>query len=79
MCRFVWPSWTGMSTSTWPSTGTTQTTSLNRPRTVAELLRIPEIGIKAVEEYGAQIYRILKEARGVRLAAGILISLAPES
>ncbi len=36
----------------------------NQPGTDAELLRIPGIGIKAVEKYGAQIYRILKEARG---------------
>ncbi len=35
-----------------------------QPRTAAELLAIPGIGIKAVEKYGAQIYRILNEARG---------------
>lgn len=35
----------------------------NHPRTAAELLAIPGIGIKAVEKYGAQIYRILNEAR----------------
>jgi len=35
----------------------------NRPQTAAELLGIPGIGIKAVEKYGAQIYRILNEAR----------------
>ena len=35
----------------------------NQPRTAAELLAIPGIGIKAVEKYGAQIYRILNEAR----------------
>jgi DNA topoisomerase-3 len=33
-----------------------------QPRTAAELLAIPGIGIKAVEKYGAQIYRILNEA-----------------
>jgi superfamily II DNA helicase RecQ len=33
----------------------------NRPRTAAELLAIPGIGIGAVEKYGAQIYRILNE------------------
>ena len=32
----------------------------NQPRTAAELLAIPGIGIKAVEQYGAQIYRILQ-------------------
>jgi DNA topoisomerase-3 len=35
----------------------------NRPKTAAELLRIPGIGINAVEKYGAQIYRILNESR----------------
>ena len=35
----------------------------NRPRTAAELLAIPGIGIGAVEKYGAQIYRILNETR----------------
>jgi DNA topoisomerase III len=34
----------------------------NRPRSAAELLAIPGIGIGAVEKYGAQIYRILNEA-----------------
>jgi superfamily II DNA helicase RecQ len=34
-----------------------------RPKTAAELLAIPGIGIKAVEKYGAQIYRILNQAR----------------
>jgi DNA topoisomerase-3 len=33
----------------------------NRPRTAAELLAIPGIGIASVEKYGAQIYRILNE------------------
>jgi superfamily II DNA helicase RecQ len=35
----------------------------NRPRTAAELLAIPGIGIGSVEKYGAQIYRILNETR----------------
>jgi len=35
-----------------------------RPGTAAELLRIRGIGIKAVEKYGTQIYRILREAQG---------------
>ena len=35
----------------------------DRPKTAAELLAIPGIGIKAVEKYGVQIYRILNEAR----------------
>jgi superfamily II DNA helicase RecQ len=35
----------------------------NLPETAAELLAIPGIGIKAVEKYGAQLYRILNEAR----------------
>ena len=34
------------------------------PRTAAELLAIPGMGIKLVEKYGAQIYRVLNEARG---------------
>ncbi|HZL56030.1 MAG TPA: HRDC domain-containing protein, partial [Bryobacteraceae bacterium] len=34
----------------------------NRPRTAAELLAIPGIGIGSVEKYGAQIYKILNEA-----------------
>ncbi|HXJ39761.1 MAG TPA: HRDC domain-containing protein, partial [Bryobacteraceae bacterium] len=33
-----------------------------QPRTAADLLAIPGIGIKAVEKYGAQIYRILNQA-----------------
>jgi DNA topoisomerase-3 len=35
----------------------------NQPRSAAELLAIPGIGIKAVEKYGAQLYGILNEAR----------------
>ena len=35
-----------------------------KPRSAAELLSIPGIGIASVEKYGAQIYRILNEARG---------------
>jgi DNA topoisomerase-3 len=35
----------------------------DRPRTAAELLAIPGIGIGSVEKYGAQIYRILNETR----------------
>ncbi len=35
-----------------------------RPRSAAELLAIPGIGIASVEKYGAQLYRILNEARG---------------
>ena len=34
-----------------------------QPRSAAELLAIPGFGIKAMEKYGAQIYRILDEAR----------------
>ena len=34
-----------------------------QPRTAAELLAIPGIGMKAVEKYGAQIYRILTQVR----------------
>ncbi len=34
-----------------------------QPKTAAELLAIPGIGIKAVEKYGAQIYRILNQVR----------------
>jgi superfamily II DNA helicase RecQ len=34
-----------------------------QPRTAAELLSIPGIGIASVEKYGAQLYRILNEAR----------------
>ena len=33
-----------------------------RPATAAELLAIPGMGIRAVEKYGRQIYRILEEA-----------------
>jgi superfamily II DNA helicase RecQ len=36
----------------------------NQPRSAAELLAIPGIGIASVEKYGARIYRILNEARG---------------
>ncbi len=32
-----------------------------RPRNAAELLQIPGIGVKAVEKFGAQIYRILNQ------------------
>ena len=35
-----------------------------QPRTAAELLAIPGIGIASVEKYGAQLYRILNEVRG---------------
>jgi superfamily II DNA helicase RecQ len=35
----------------------------DQPRTAAELLAIPGIGIKTVEKHGAQIYRILNQAR----------------
>jgi DNA topoisomerase-3 len=35
----------------------------NQPRSAAELLAIPGIWIKLMEKYGAQIYRILDEAR----------------
>jgi len=35
----------------------------NQPRTAAELLAIPGIGIASVEKYGAQIYRILNDSR----------------
>jgi DNA topoisomerase-3 len=34
-----------------------------RPATAAELLAIPGIGVRAVEKYGRQIYRILEEAQ----------------
>jgi superfamily II DNA helicase RecQ len=37
-----------------------------RPKTAAELLAIPGIGIGSVEKYGAQIYRILNEAESPR-------------
>jgi superfamily II DNA helicase RecQ len=33
----------------------------NHPRSAAELLAIPGIGIATVEKYGAQIYRILNQ------------------
>ena len=36
----------------------------DQPRTAADLLAIPGIGIKAVEKFGAQIYRILNETTG---------------
>jgi DNA topoisomerase-3 len=36
----------------------------DEPATLAELLAIPGIGLKTVEKYGAQIYRILNQARG---------------
>ena len=35
-----------------------------RPKTARELLAIPGMGIRIVEKYGAQIYRILHEGRG---------------
>jgi len=35
----------------------------NQPATAAELLAIPGIGIKLVEKYAAQIYRVLDESR----------------
>ncbi len=34
-----------------------------QPRSAAELLKIPGIGIASVEKYGAQIYKILNDAR----------------
>lgn len=34
-----------------------------KPRTAAQLLAIPGIGIQSVEKYGAQIYRILNESQ----------------
>jgi superfamily II DNA helicase RecQ len=37
-----------------------------RPRTAAELLAIPGIGVGAVEKYGAQIYKILNQAERPR-------------
>jgi DNA topoisomerase-3 len=33
----------------------------DRPRNAAELVAVPGMGIKTVEKYGAQIYRILNE------------------
>ncbi len=33
------------------------------PKTAAELLAIPGIGIKLVEKYASQIYRIMDESR----------------
>ena len=35
----------------------------NQPRSAAELLAIPGIGIATVEKYGAQLYRILNQSR----------------
>ena len=35
------------------------------PKTAAQLLAIPGVGIKLVEKYGSQIYRILDESRSV--------------
>jgi len=35
----------------------------DQPGTLAELLAIPGIGLKTVEKYGAQIYRILNQAK----------------
>ncbi len=35
----------------------------DQPTTLAELLAIPGIGLKTVEKYGAQIYRIVNQAR----------------
>ena len=35
----------------------------DQPATLAELLAIPGIGLKTVEKYGAQIYKILNQAR----------------
>ncbi len=35
--------------------------ALNRPESAADLLAIPGIGIKAIEQYGRQIYRILND------------------
>ncbi len=35
----------------------------NQPRSAAELLAIPGIGIATVEKYGAQLYRILNQVR----------------
>jgi superfamily II DNA helicase RecQ len=35
----------------------------DQPGTLAELLAIPGIGLKTVEKYGAQIYKILNQAR----------------
>jgi DNA topoisomerase-3 len=32
------------------------------PKTAAELLAVPGVGIKVVEKYGSQIYRILDES-----------------
>ena len=34
-----------------------------QPGTAAELLAIPGMGIASVEKYGAQLYRILNQAR----------------
>jgi superfamily II DNA helicase RecQ len=38
------------------------TIATNRPKTAAELLAIPGMGIGSVEKYGAHIYRILNES-----------------
>jgi superfamily II DNA helicase RecQ len=38
--------------------------SERRPSTAAELLAVPGIGIKAVETYGAAIYRLVAESAG---------------
>ena len=35
----------------------------NQPRSAAELLAIPGIGIATVEKYGAQLYQILNQSR----------------
>jgi DNA topoisomerase-3 len=35
------------------------------PKTAAQLLAIPGVGIKLVEKYGSQIYRILDESRSL--------------
>jgi DNA topoisomerase-3 len=41
-----------------------QAMASTRPATAAELLAIPGIGIGTVEKYGAQLYRLLHDARG---------------
>jgi len=41
-----------------------QAIAATRPGTAAELLAIPGIGIRTVEKYGAQLYRLLQEGRG---------------
>jgi superfamily II DNA helicase RecQ len=35
----------------------------DQPSNLAELMAIPGIGLKTVEKYGAQIYRVLDQAR----------------